>query len=176
MTLPSARQRRPGPPQPQSRSLLVTVSLLGLTLAAGCGSDSSKKSPEGAGGKPSEPLLPLTPQQTAPWEPKAELAFDEPIRAQRYLKAQLTFLDADGNTVHHLSLAKVEPWMTIHGHGTATRKLKFQSSKERPGSFDIEGLFFTMAGPWDLRLTVQRVLPNEPVRVLTITAALEVLP
>ncbi len=45
------------------------------------------------------------------------------------------------------------PWMTIHGHGSSKKTRVKEKGK---GIYAVEDVFFTMAGDWDLLITLRK--------------------
>ena len=123
----------------------VGAFLIVCSLGCGAGNQKSTKDPG-----PATPELPLQGEATA----KASITFLEPGHAQRYLylRARIHLIREDGTPASDARLDSIDPWMTIHAHPSATGRLKFAASAGQPGSFDVEGLHFIMAGPWDLKL------------------------
>lgn len=103
----------------------------------------------------------------------ARLTFVDPPAVSRFLKARLEVVAGPshpqltpGATPLDATVARLQPWMAIHGHGTSERKLKVIASSEQPGQFEIQGLFFVMAGPWELRFWLDA--PGLPTTLVTI--------
>ena len=140
-----------------------------IVCALGCGAGDQKTTKDPG---PATPELPLQGDTTA----KASITFLEPAHAQRYLRARIDIIREDGTLAADARLDSIEPWMTIHGHPSATGRLKFAASASQPGSFDVEGLYFIMAGPWDLKLKGSVAGTQGDRQAVAITLPVDVLP
>ncbi len=64
----------------------------------------------------------------------------------------LKFQDAQGNPIQGVKVLKVSPWMKIHGHGAPEGGIRFAATETLGSEWKVEGLEFTMTGPWELRV------------------------
>lgn len=145
----------------------LAVLLVPVVLWPGCGQSPSQSNPP-----PKESPLPLVEEKGL----TAKVTFQDPVRAQRYLRASLAVTRADGLPAEDITLEKMEPWMTVHGHGTVTRQLKWRPAPNSVGVFELEGLYFIMAGPWDLKITLSDRQTGASAQEVKVTLPVEVLP
>lgn len=66
--------------------------------------------------------------------------------------AVLTVIDARTNRPIDEAMIEVVPWMTMHGHGSPKKPAV---RKTGAGRYQVENIFYTMEGDWDLLVTVQ---------------------
>jgi hypothetical protein len=95
-------------------------------------------------------------------------------KANTLLNAQLKATHSQGKSLQNLKLEKVKPWMTIHGHPTSTRDLQFAKSPTSDGVFEISGLFFIMAGPWDVEFVISGEDEANPSAQRVVTIPVEI--
>jgi len=82
---------------------------------------------------------------------KAQTEPDHPIVGNNVVT--LTLLDVRSrNPVEGVRIEAV-PWMTIHGHGSSKKAWVTEKGK---GVYVVEDVFFTMAGDWDLLITLRK--------------------
>lgn len=82
-----------------------------------------------------------------------------------YLEATLVVAVPSGGAylASEYSVVRLKPWMSVHGHGSSERKLKITPLAEEPledgapsiQKYRIEGLFFVMAGPWEIQVELK---------------------
>lgn len=67
----------------------------------------------------------------------------------------LTLTLLDGKTRAPVEAAEVEvvPWMTIHSHGSSK---KTRVAEQGRGVYLVSDVYFTMAGEWDLIISVRK--------------------
>lgn len=67
----------------------------------------------------------------------------------------VTLTIVDGRSGKPVEGARVEatPWMTMHGHGSSKKTRTVEKGK---GIYVVEDVSFTMAGDWDLLLTMRK--------------------
>ena len=67
----------------------------------------------------------------------------------------VTLTIVDGRSKNPVEGVRVEamPWMTIHGHGSSK---KTRIKEKGKGIYVVEDVFFTMAGDWDLLITLRK--------------------
>ncbi len=68
------------------------------------------------------------------------------------VKAQFTVRLPDNSVPQKVSDIEIDPWMPSMGHGTYRGDQKVTSTDPATGSFEVQGLYFTMGGPWELRI------------------------
>jgi hypothetical protein len=61
------------------------------------------------------------------------------------------FTGPDGEPLEGVTLDKVEPFMTVHQHGTTVPII----DELDDGEFDVSAINIVMAGPWEVRFTVK---------------------
>lgn len=64
----------------------------------------------------------------------------------------LTVLDRTNNPVEG-AVVEVVPWMTAHSHGSSRKTVVKERGK---GVYFVEDVTFTMAGDWDLLITIRK--------------------
>jgi hypothetical protein len=65
----------------------------------------------------------------------------------------LTIRDASSGAPVEGAAVKVVPWMSMHGHGSP----KETRVKEKGnGAYEVDDLYYSMEGPWDLLITIQK--------------------
>jgi hypothetical protein len=67
--------------------------------------------------------------------------------------AVLIITDAKSNQAVDEAKIEIVPWMTVHSHGS-TKKPSIK--KAGAGRYHVENIFYTMAGDWDLLVTIQK--------------------
>ena len=72
----------------------------------------------------------------------------------------LYFYDQQGVPLVVQDLTEVKPWMSIHGHGTATKKMTLSRDGANPALWHIGHIRFVMAGPWEVFVTAT-ILPTD---------------
>lgn len=65
----------------------------------------------------------------------------------------LTILDGRSRAPVEAATVEVVPWMTMHGHGSSK---KTRIRERGGGAYVVEDVFFTMAGDWDLLITLRK--------------------
>jgi hypothetical protein len=81
-----------------------------------------------------------------------EWTWTSPLVALGSVKAQFTVRLPDNSVPQKVSDIEIDPWMPSMGHGTYRGDQKVTSTDQATGSFDVQGLYFTMGGPWELRI------------------------
>lgn len=66
--------------------------------------------------------------------------------------AVLTVTDVKSNRTVNDAIIEVIPWMTMHGHGSSKKPAV---KKAEGGHYQVENLYYTMEGDWDLIITIQ---------------------
>lgn len=148
----------------RSASVLIALSL--PILMVGCG-DKNEKKDNIAGNEdlPEGSVFSKTKAYVVKVETSAALV------PEAFQTIQLHFTDANGVAAESVSDVTLKPWMTIHNHGTATKKLKLTPVEGKPDVIEVTNLWFTMGGPWDLLITAtvngtadDAILPVEVAR------------
>lgn len=82
----------------------------------------------------------------------AKVTFDVGPQAGAESVLTVSFAHLDGTPVNKIQNESFKPWMTVHGHGVPSGRLKVSQF----GNYQIKvtGLYFTMSGPWDLLVDV----------------------
>jgi len=65
----------------------------------------------------------------------------------------VTILDGRSGIPLEGVIIEATPWMTIHSHGSSK---KTRIKEKGKGLYHVEDVFFTMAGDWDLLLTLRK--------------------
>ena len=65
----------------------------------------------------------------------------------------LTIRDASSGAAVQGATVKVVPWMTMHGHGSPKNT---RVQEKGSGVYEINDLYYSMEGPWDLLITIQK--------------------
>lgn len=76
-------------------------------------------------------------------EPKAEVP----------AHASLTFATPDGAPPASVAEIVIDPWMPSMGHGTYTDDQTIAPVPGMPGAYLVDGLYFIMGGPWEIRVS-----------------------
>lgn len=112
------------------------LAVCGLLVAAGCGdADDNDRSASGAFEGEQGLLV------------EAELSPDPPRVGEVEMEMELS---VDGETLEGADV-EVEPWMPAHDHGSNTEAV---AHEPHGGHYVVEDLTFSMAGVWELRVTV----------------------
>ena len=74
-------------------------------------------------------------------------------KAEDYVKARLTFALADRSAPKALKDIVFDPQMPSMGHGTSTIDQKIEIDATTPYVAVVEGIYFIMGGPWEIRVT-----------------------
>jgi len=62
----------------------------------------------------------------------------------------LKIVDPDGKALPDAAVVGVKTWMPKHGHGSADPKV----TRKSDGSFEVSPIIFSMAGIWEVRVSV----------------------
>lgn len=65
----------------------------------------------------------------------------------------LEFIDASGTPIDDIKLTRVEPYMTVHGHGAGYDPTLTPLAE--PGRVSLERINLKMPGPWEVRLSAE---------------------
>jgi len=65
----------------------------------------------------------------------------------------LTIRDASSGAAVEGATVKVVPWMSMHGHGSPKET---QVKEKGNGVYEVDDLYYSMEGPWDLLITIQK--------------------
>ncbi len=65
----------------------------------------------------------------------------------------LTIRDASSGAAVEGATVNVVPWMSMHGHGSPKRT---QVKDKGNGVYEVDDLYYSMEGPWDLLITIQK--------------------
>ncbi len=65
----------------------------------------------------------------------------------------LTIYDGRSNAKIEGATLEVIPWMTIHGHGSPKNAIV---KEQGGGKYDVENVYFTMEGDWDLLINITK--------------------
>lgn len=141
-----------------STGLTKYFCILGILLALGCGSRSESTEP---GAEPPPPqsdnvaAAPSAPVDT--WSARSTFGLTwswvSPVKSEQLLEAEFTIVPPTGQSLSSVENLKIEPWMPSMGHGTSTRDQKISPVDGQLGKFKVSGIYFIMAGPWEIRLT-----------------------
>lgn len=85
---------------------------------------------------------------------KGEWQSDELTAGSQDHSMHVMFMDNNGSMLSGVEIIEVIPWMVVHGHGSDTSQLTFQSM-DGGHMFMISGLRFSMAGAagdWEIRI------------------------
>lgn len=133
-----------------------SVCTLFFLLAFGCGKESRSREP---GAEPSPPQSDnITAGSPRPdvWSERRRFrvnwAWDTAVKAEALVSAVLTFVTPEGKSPNSVAQIEIDPWMPSMGHGTATVDQVIVPAHGRPGVFQINGLYFIMGGPWEIRI------------------------
>lgn len=74
-------------------------------------------------------------------------------KAEDYVKAKLTFALADRSAPKAIKDIKFDPQMPSMGHGTSTIDQKIELDATIPYVAVVDGIYFIMGGPWEIRVT-----------------------
>jgi hypothetical protein len=74
-------------------------------------------------------------------------------KAKDYVKAKMTFALADRSAPKTLKDIVFDPQMPSMGHGTSTIDQKIEIDATTPYVAIVEGIYFIMGGPWEIRVT-----------------------
>ena len=85
---------------------------------------------------------------------RLELELEEPAQPVVGTNAVvLTVSDARSNQKIDDASIEAVPWMTMHGHGSSKKpSIKNMGS----GRYQVENIYFTMEGDWDLIITIEK--------------------
>jgi hypothetical protein len=75
------------------------------------------------------------------------------VKSESLLEAEFSLVPPSGQSLISIENLKIEPWMPSMGHGTSTREQKILPVGGQLGKFKVSGIYFIMAGPWEIRLT-----------------------
>jgi hypothetical protein len=93
-----------------------------------------------------------------------EWTWTSPLVALGSVSSEFTIKLPDSAVPHTISDIDIDPWMPSMGHGTYRGDQKITATDATKGDFKAEGLYFTMGGPWELR--IDAVVNNKKDRVL----------
>jgi len=68
-------------------------------------------------------------------------------------KVILTIRNAGTGSAMEGATVKVVPWMSMHGHGSPKET---HVKEEGNGVYEVENVYYTMEGPWDLLISIQK--------------------
>lgn len=132
--------------------------ILGVLLALGCGSKSESTEP-GAEPPPqqSDNVAAAASVPVDIWSARSTFglawSWVSPVKSENLLEAEFTIVPPPGQSLISVENLKIEPWMPSMGHGTSTRDQKLLPVGDQLGKFKVSGIYFIMAGPWEIRLT-----------------------
>jgi hypothetical protein len=150
---------------------LPFTTLLILTSLLACGYSQNKKDPI-----PEAPLpLPSTADGLAATEEQkldlvipedlgfasqnkhfvATLEWLSPLKAKQKLKARLIFATSQRTAPTSVSEIIFDPQMRSMGHGTYTDDQVITKEGSSEYIFAVEGIYFTMGGPWEVDITAE---------------------
>lgn len=140
---------------PKSRCPALAIAIV---CATACGK--SSKSTEPAPPTIGEGKGPTSgPQSSSPTKTTSagqtyilEWTWTSPPVALGSVKAKFTVRLPDNSVPQQVSDIDIDPWMPSMGHGTYRGDQKVTSTDPATGSFEVQGMYFTMGGPWELRI------------------------
>lgn len=81
--------------------------------------------------------------------------WDAPPSTTGRHEVTLAFRNAAGEPLMGITDVTVKPWMKIHGHGAPGEAIKV-TNQGNGSSWKVEGLTFTMPGPWELEVRARK--------------------
>lgn len=141
-----------------SPGLKKNFCVLGVLLAVGCGSKSESTEP---GAEPPPPqsdnVAASASVRVDAWSARSTFGLNwswiSPVKSENLLEAEFTLVPPTGQSLTSIESLKIEPWMPSMGHGTSTREQKISPVDGQVGKYKVSGIYFIMAGPWEIRLT-----------------------
>lgn len=135
------------------RNLLNLILLLGLSIKCGqekkAGGDSP--TPVTDGGKSANGADQGTPSDSKLF--RVIWNWESEPKAETKVRASFTLSPYQEAVPSSFTQVEVEPWMPSMGHGTYTDEQKLTPIADRPGAYQVEGLYFIMGGPWEIKVS-----------------------
>ena len=133
----------------------VICYFIGLLLTASCGSGSKNSgvspSPSSDGGAAAgtgeESTLSSNKIFGIKW------TWDSKPRAETPASAVFQVVTPEGGTPESVTDIGIDPWMPSMGHGTFKDDQKITQVTSSPSTYRIDGLYFIMGGPWEIRVS-----------------------
>jgi hypothetical protein len=94
----------------------------------------------------------------------------DPTEPERYRNDWTVEVSAaDGAPAPDAEIIRGQTFMPVHGHdGRVQPKMK---ALPEPGQFEVDGLNFTMRGPWEVRLWLRSPVVNEELETFHVCVA-----
>ena len=141
------RDKRPTLLALQRAALLAGIATVALAAPV----DASFFHPRSAVVRPAPAEFGLGPRDSAKQLYKATLVTSGPLRLRQLQTMKVMIVDARGRPVDNATIA-VDGGMPEHAHGLPTRPRVARTLGA--GSYEIEGLRFSMGGWWELKLAI----------------------
>lgn len=135
-------------PQPR-RAAAFVVAVIAVSGLAGC--SHAMMLAGGGARKPAASEFGLGPRASAQGRYVATLALDGPLRPRRLQTVRVTVADDRGRAIDGATLT-IDGGMPQHGHGLPTRPRVTRSLGD--GTYEIEGVRFSMGGWWEFRVSI----------------------
>jgi hypothetical protein len=85
---------------------------------------------------------------------RLQWTWDVSPTAETYISATMGIQSPDGTPYEGIIRdVRLTPWMPSMGHGTYTDELTVTPIPDEAGKFRVEGLYFIMGGPWEIKIS-----------------------